>query len=327
MKTIAYLVYGGRREYHLELTLSVASATKYIRENGSDIRIVLICDRENIRPDLPVESLLFDEIQLSNWTGNGTYTHAAKLSALMMALRTLDGPVALVDTDTVFLDHPQRVFDKIGPGRSVMHVHERPIGESSVWQPLLAVVPAEVNGFAIHASSAMNNSGVIGVDPADIGLLDEALKLMFSLHEIHPIFNIEQFAVTQGLLKGTRVSAISDLIYHYWITHERLFMHAAAQNICPQFTVENFERLVTAPIKLGMPDKRLIDKVVTALKSRLRRWDGDYRFADAAYRASKATKDADHAKVWRTIARSQVTRSARDPAQARKDFPGLFDQD
>lgn len=327
MKTIAYLMYGARREYHLELTLSVASAIKHTRADGSDIKIVMICDEANARHDLPVDLIIFNETQFCEWTENGTYTHAAKLNALLLALRTLNGQVALIDTDTVFLDHPQRVFDRIGPGRSAMHVHEKPIGESPVWQPLLDSAPAQVEGFAIDASSAMNNSGVIGVNSKDIGLIEEALKLMLSLYKIHPVFNIEQFAVTQALLKGTRVSTVADVIYHYWITHERLFMHAAAQRICPEFTVQNFERLVRAPIALGMPEKRLSDKVATALKSRLRGWDGDYRFADAAYRASKATKDADHAKVWRTIARSQVTRSARDPAQARKDFPGLFDQD
>jgi len=149
---------------------------------------------------------------------------------------------------------------------------------------------------------------------------------MFSLYDIYPVFNIEQFAVTQALLKKTRLSVVSDTIYHYWPAHERLFMHAAARSVCPEFTKQNFERLVQAPISLGMPSKRFSDKVITAVKSRLRGWDGDYRFADAAYRASKATKNADHAQIWRKIARSQVTRSNGDPTQARKDFPGLFDQ-
>lgn len=327
MKTIAYLMYGARREYHLELTLSVASAIKHIQANGSDIQIILICDEANVRYDIPVDLMVFDDTQFLEWTENGTYTHAAKLNALLLALRTVGGKVALSDTDTVFLDHPDCLFDRIGPGRSVMHVHEKAIGESLVWQPLLDKAPAEVEGFAIDASSPMNNSGIIGVDFADIGLIEEALNLMLSLHKIHPVFSIEQFAVTQALLKGTHVSTVEDVIYHYWITHERLFMHAAAQRICPDFTEQNFERLMAAPIKLGMPEKRLSDKVVTAVKSRICGWDGDYRFADAAYRASRATKDSDHAQVWRTIARSQVTRSKRDIAQARKDFPGLFDQD
>lgn len=326
MKTIAYLMYGARREYHLELTLSVASAIKHIRTDGSDIQIVLICDEANTRHDLPVDLIVFEDAQFREWTENGTYTHAAKLNALLLALRTLGGQVALTDTDTVFLDHPERVFDRIAPGRSVMHVHEKPIGESSVWRPLLDSAPAEVEGFAIGASSVMNNSGIIGLDSANISLIEEALKLMLSLHKIHPVFNIEQFAVTQGLLKGTHVSTVEDLIYHYWITHERLFMHAAAHSICPQFTGQNFERLVETPIALGMPNKRFSDKVMTAVKSRLRGWDGDYRFADAAFRASKSTKNADHAQVWRAIARSQVTRSGYDIAQAQKDFPGLYDQ-
>lgn len=320
-------MYGSRREYHLELTLSVASATRYLRAKKSNIRIVLICDRENLRPDLPAESIVFDTPEFETWTNGGTYTHAAKLGALAMAVQQLDGPVALIDTDTVFVGHPDLVFDRIGPGQSVMHVHEKAIGELSFWQPLLDRSPEEVDGFAINRQSLMNNSGVIGIDQADIEIIDKARSLMFSLHQIYPVFNIEQFAVTQALLKKTSINVVSDVIYHYWITHERLFMHAAAHSICPQFTRQNFERLVEAPITLGMPDKRFSDKVLTAVKSRLRGWNGDYRFADAAYRAAKATKNADHARVWRTIARSQVARSACDPEQARRDFPGLFDQE
>lgn len=50
----------------------------------------------------------------------------------------LQCPVALVDTDTCFADHPAKLFERIGPGASVMHAFEYRIGETELWSPLLA---------------------------------------------------------------------------------------------------------------------------------------------------------------------------------------------
>ncbi|WP_375427112.1 hypothetical protein [uncultured Sphingomonas sp.] len=323
MKTLAYLLYGNRREYQLELTLSIASLLRHLQKQPSKVQIVLICDRESVRSDLPIECRIIEPSQFANWTRRGSYNHAAKVGALTMMLENSDGPVALIDTDTIFMKHPDELFERVKPGCSVMQADDRPIGELDFWSSLLNTCPPDLLDFEINPNSPMKNSGVIGVDQADAYAIKEASDLMFAMHDIEPVFNIEQFAVTCALAKNTILTVVPDLVHHYWPVHERLFMHAMIDEMCPQFTEENLSRLVETPIKIGLPPKRVIDKINAAVRSRLFGWDGDYRFAFIAYRTALATENPTHANIWREIARLQLARGTHDSRRLKRDFPGL----
>ena len=323
MKTIAYLIYGDRREYQLELTLSVASIIRHLRRAPSDIRIVLVCDRQDIRLDLPVEYSVFSRADFDFWTDGGKYQHAAKLGALKKIIDDTEGPVAFVDTDTIFLRHPDEMFAHIKSARSVMQKRDAPIGELDYWHELLRKAPSTVAGYPIRASSPMNNSGVIGIDQADVSWIEEAKSLVFALHRIEPVFNIEQFAVTCALAKHTVLSVIPDIVYHYWPTHERLFQHAYVEDTVPSFTAQNFERLVKKTDQIGLPQKRFLDRVVATIKGKLHRWDGDYKFAFLAYRSALSTDDPMHSQVWMNIARNHLARNSYPASRIARDFPAI----
>lgn len=321
MKTIAYLVYGSRREYQLELTYSVLSAIHFIGRQPSNYRVVLITDQGNERPDLPIEHLTFSRQEFNSWTRSGTYMHKAKVHALMKAMDHFKGSVALIDTDTYFLDHPDRLFQRIGPGKSVMHASEGNLRQYEFWNPLLERVTAPIAGYDVTGESKMINSGVVGVDFADRHLLDEVVPLIDSLYDIHPIFNIEQFAFAAVLSEHTQVSVCPDVVYHYWGC-ERGFLHSQIEHLFPTFSSELFYRYVDAIPRLGYPKKQRSDQFKAMIVGLLRHHGNEYRFAYIAYLSALtlSTSDPPNASVWAGIALTMLEKNSFPAKHVVRDF-------
>lgn len=324
MKTIAYLHYGNKREYALELTYSIASIVSFLRSDPSDIRLLLITDEKGQRSDLPVDHLLFSNELFAQWTHDGHYSHAAKVHALIWAADQTAGPLALIDTDTYFTSHPDNLFDKIRPGHSVMQTPEGTIGSLDFWRPLLNAAPEEVAGYPITPHSPMNNSGVIGVDQADKAMLAEILPIMEELYAICPVFNIEQFAVTCVLARHTQLTVAPDIVYHYWPYHERAFAHAAAAKALPEFTSENFDRLVASFRPFKIPRKRRMDLLRTKIAGTLFGWPAPYHFAYLAGLSARSSVDAGEANAWAAIAAYFIRQGDYPSAWVRRDFRGLL---
>ncbi len=176
MNTIAYLIYGGKREYQLELSYSVASAKQFIGQDP-EWQLLLITDAANIRPDLPLRHLIFNDAQFSMWTSGGKYNHAAKVEALGYAAEQHPGKIALVDTDTFFKAHPACLLGKVSPGHTVMHAEDGRLGQFDYWLPLIARSGGSSQGYAVCRESMMFNSGVVGLHTSDSHLLKEAARV------------------------------------------------------------------------------------------------------------------------------------------------------
>jgi hypothetical protein len=324
LKVIAYLLYGSRREYHLELTYSVLSAMHFIGSDQSAYRVVLITDEANRRRDLPVEHLIFSSEEFNRWTRNETYMYEAKVHALTKAMDHFKCPVALVDTDTYFLDHPQKLFQQVGPGKSVMHALEGNLGNLALfdfWVPLLDRITAPVVGYTVNRDSLMFNSGVVGVDFSDRHVLDDVPPLIHALYAIYPLFNIEQFAFAAVLSKHTRVGFCPEIVYHYF-GYERAFIHLQVGELFPTFSSELFNSYVDEVPRLGYPGKRRSDQLKAALIATLRHHSKDYRFAYLAYLCalSKSESDPPEASVWAHTALSMLRHSRFPTKHIKSDF-------
>ena len=323
MKTLAYLVYGNKREYRLELAYSLASIVPFEAQGARGIRRLLVTDQPDLAQGLPVDVLLIDKARLAEWTQDGQYSHAAKIHALAAVLEHSDGPVALIDTDTYFLRSPGELFARIGSGRSVMQAADAPIGQLHFWRRLLANAPATVAGYAISAASPMNNSGVIGMDPTDRGIVPEMIALMGELHSIDPVFNIEQFAVTCVLDRHTELSVAPDIVHHYWPLHERWFIHAAVENAAGGTDPIAIDRLSTPFIRFGYPPKRVIDQVAARVRGTIGGWDHVYRYAYLAYLSALSSRSVREANVWAAIAADALRDTQSPTASIRSDFRKL----
>jgi hypothetical protein len=331
MKVIAYLLYGGKREYQLELFFSMISAMRYLQAQPEPIKIVILGDRVSFAPfdpDFPAEQLLISDAELNEWTRDRTYFHRLKIFALLKALDHYQAPVALVDTDTLFLDHPMRLFERISPQRSVMHRLETnfQMQADPFWQPIAEHIGAGITiaGIPITPETAAFNSGVIGVDPTNRAALEKAIPILDQLYAITPAFDVEQFSVTAALNQFTEVVASDDVVQHY-CTYEKEFMRLQIAEVIPDFSTATFNQQVAtnAEITPTYPPQQRRDRLIARFLSSARCWNDDYRFAYLAYRnaLANALKDSPRANIWARIALQQVKlsliryKSERAPAE------------
>lgn len=323
MKVLTYLIYGNKREYQLELALSVLSALQFLTKSQESVTICVVSDRHDIGLDLPIDRLVISPKEFAEWTQAGTYHYRAKILALMKAIDHYQAPAVLVDTDTVFLQSPARLFDRISPQQSVMHDFEYEIRDVPYWKPLLEKLGdgIEIEGMQIVPRSPMYNSGVIGIDVANRSLLDKALAVQDKLYALSPIFNIEQFAVTIPLYHYTQLVTSTDVIWHYWGLH-RDFIHVQTDRLLQSASLANLDTLLAnlAALKLGVPAKPPLEKAMNRLLGFTKRWDNDYRFAHLCYRCALfySTKDGEYANAWAKLALGGVKRSI-DPMMIRPD--------
>ena len=70
--------------------------------------------------------------------------------------------------------------------------------------------------LTMTASEPMWNSGVVGVDPADRRLIDEAIHLTDQLCSRLRMHTLEQFALGIVLGRATRLREALDVVFHYW---------------------------------------------------------------------------------------------------------------
>ncbi|MDP3262595.1 MAG: hypothetical protein U1E06_05110 [Tabrizicola sp.] len=270
MPVLLYLLYGTDDRYHSELTFSVASALHHLAHKQSELRIVLVTDQGNQRPDLGVEHILITEEQIFRWQLDGRYNHALKPFVVQHALTLLKEKLAFVDTDTFFLKDPRLLFERVGPGRTALFCDEGALGDGRPGRPALfsdevalgedmqdswantvKALPDGVCGYDLSLNTRMNNSGIIGIDPADADLLDDVIAVMSALRAVDPVFTAEQLAATIVFREKTMVSFCSDVVDHY-LGRSSGYYHYQFQKRYPKRDALAFQKLVE-----NLPDIQL----------------------------------------------------------------------
>ena len=313
MRIIAYFLYGASDEYKLELALSVISAitqeNKQLEDALDRITYCVVTDQKKIPYDLPVEILHLEPGELANWTDNGAYNHRAKPLAMLKVLDYYKCPVAMIDTDTYFIDTPQIIFEKIDRYNSVMHDFEYLIGSQSIWVNLLAKINGCINlgGYVIDGDSPMFNSGVVGLSFDNRHLLCDSLAIIDELNKIDSVFNIEQFAVGLSLNKKTKIHVCKNVVRHYWGI-DRDFYRIQASRFFQDFSINNLAKNIDSITsqKFGTPRIPLSFKFMARVLCFLRGWTDAQRFSYICHLCEKyySKKDTKYASAWRSLANS-----------------------
>ncbi len=177
--------------------------------------------------------------------------HRRKILALERGLQELGGSVILVDSDTYFTATPSRLFERIKKGRSVLHMVEGNIGtmKEQTHRKLADLLAhkqlVDRGGRLIDFGPlpAMWNSGVVGLDAGDSGLLADVLHLTDEVYRRISIHTAEQFALGHVLGRHTRCAAASDIVYHYWLPYlRRPFRDRVARILSMHETLPPLER-------------------------------------------------------------------------------------
>ena len=226
-----YLDYGGLPQYRRELRYSLISLQAALgAEPGA--RIVIYTDAPTVYARWPVEVVDISG-RIQAWSGDGLYHHRIKPAVVLDALKRFDAPVCFVDSDSI-----------IRPG---FHAEvSAKMAPQDVWSVTKCAVV--MNGFELmnpfpplkgfrttlpHAGyyhydvtqSWMFNSGLIGVSPMHIPIMEDTLAYIDALIGRAKKFpTLEQLALSEVLrISQTAVAEVKDTFLHYWQGRQRIW--------------------------------------------------------------------------------------------------------
>ena len=229
MNNLVYLTYGHGPHVD-ELVFSVLSALHTIGPNSTDYRIIVYTDNLSILGELPVQMELLSEKVLADWAGPFDFNHRRKIFAIKDALQKFGGRLVYCDADTYFLKHPRKIFARIRPGHTVMHIWEGHLPYCHGSDVAAFLEDHDLRTIAgrrwnITPNTPMFNAGVIGLHEADISLLDRsclpdrpdlharsdsydrAIRVFSMLRSVHQITRVVRYHLS--LLADAASSGIS----------------------------------------------------------------------------------------------------------------------
>lgn len=284
MLTLATVIYGDNPDYRTELFGSVLSILKL--QQSPDTRVVVYTDKAMPDFPLPVIERVIPAGDWQAWTHNFTITHLVKLHLLKHALQESGNPVMYFDTDTLFVQPPERLAARLAADHALMHAAEGPIADHDIWQKIVSWLGQgrDIAGILVTPESLMYNSGIVGVVPAHGPALERAVQIADALFEIDPIFSLDQFSTSCALGQQAAVSGCEDAVLHYWGWNRAFVRQAIAEfrdkhaGADPSRLCREFDAAVIA----AQPSINWRDRLTNRLYCSTRKLNNEWRFARLA---------------------------------------------
>ncbi len=234
MLNYLYLDYGGRPQYRAELKYSLISLRAELDPGRS--RIVVASDAPEAYRAWPVTVMDIGS-RLQEWSGGGLYHHRIKPALVRAALEAFAEPVLFLDSDSIIRPGFHGAVEDKMAASVVMNRFEKhnpfpPLKGFRTQLPHLGAYRYDV------AHSLMFNSGLIGMKPEHLPLLDDTLAMIDALIGRAKKFpTVEQFALSEVLrLSQTPVAEIHDSFLHYWQGRRRIYMaNRIAKTLSPDW--------------------------------------------------------------------------------------------
>jgi hypothetical protein len=167
-----------------------------------------------------VKARVLSPEEIRAWRGPHDFVHRLKAAMIRDSVRRdSDGKLLYVDADVAFRTSPLEVFERIGPGRAVLHVREydvltHPTKQLRRFRRRMRKVT--FRGRPVELAHGMWNAGAVGLDATHYPLVDEWLSLVDEVYPQWPYWIHEQWAISQLLERAGTVSPADDVVFHYW---------------------------------------------------------------------------------------------------------------
>lgn len=220
---LIYLLYGERHIYQLEAKFSILTALA--RCKPAELPVIrVLTDQPQAFVGWPVEVITLDPQTLQAWTGDGGYIHRRKACAIAQAGQWADKTV-FIDTDTVFLQSPQKLFSQVDAGQFLVDEVEMSWAEAARSSYCRGFTDGVAEaGDAPAADLRLCNSGVMGFTRDNAGIAERAIQRIDAwtryAHELH---TIEQIAFSFEL-HGAHINEARGVINHYFAMKQ--YVHA-----------------------------------------------------------------------------------------------------
>jgi hypothetical protein len=252
MDNLLYLSYG-QGPHVDQLVYAVLSALHVLGRDRNTYRIIVYTDSPAILSDLPVHIEPLSAEVLIEWAGPFEFNHRRKIFVIKDALEKFGGRLVYCDCDTYFLEHPGKLFARIRPGHTVMHIREGHLDDCHGSDIAVFLEDHNLRTIAggrwnITPETPMFNAGVLGLHEADISLLDEVVYLTDQIYPHVRIHTIEQFAFSACFRQFTKLRQSYDIVHHYWPPPGRALFGEKLQRVFHDPSVssqeERFRRLL-----------------------------------------------------------------------------------
>ncbi|WP_165673316.1 hypothetical protein [Metapseudomonas otitidis] len=213
-RQLVYLVYGRKTEYHQEAKFSILSALHHAA--GQCPRILVYTDEPEQFANWPVDVVGLDADTLAAWTGTAAYLHRRKAAAIRDALQYAEQSI-FIDTDTLFLNSPLELFDRLANVAWLVDEVEGVWSECDRDSLREVVGPYLAEQYGVDESMLLINSGVLGFNIEASRLMDETLELIDVLHPMAPrVHTVEQFAVSVAARHLGQPAESRGVVRHYY---------------------------------------------------------------------------------------------------------------
>lgn len=219
---LVYLVFGAPT-YHQEAVFSIASALAGLRKTPDQaLDIQVFSDNPKPYEHLPVRVRALDEQTRMAWSAPHGYHFRTKHIALRKVLDECERAL-LIDTDTFFHGSPLELFERIKPGTLLCNAVNLRFGMYRDSELYTQLAPALKERGLADDEMPLINSGVIGLERQDAGLLDRSIALMDELYPLaQGAYTLEEFCLGVAAYRSKQISQCPDLIHHYW-SRKQLF--------------------------------------------------------------------------------------------------------
>ena len=196
MLTYLYLDYGGLPKFRQELKYSLISLKAEL--GTREAAIAVYTDAPATYRNWPVTAVDIAG-QIAPWSGGGLYRHRIKPAVVLDALGRFAGPVCFLDADSIVRPGFHAEVTAKMADAVVMNIFEK----KNPYPPLSGFrcrLPHLGDYRYDTGQSVMYNSGLIGVRPEHVPVLEDALAMIDALIGRAKKFPaIEQFALSEML--------------------------------------------------------------------------------------------------------------------------------
>jgi hypothetical protein len=227
-----YLDYGGLPKYRRELKYSLISLRQELA-GAPGVRIAVYTDAPAVYANWPVEVVDISG-HIRAWSGEGVYHHRIKPAAVLDALTRFAAPVCFIDSDSIIsCGFHAEVTAKMAP-QEVWSVTKTAVvmNRFELMKPFpplkgfRTTLPHRGRYHYDPAQSWMFNSGLIGVSPVHLPLMEDTLAFIDALiGRARKFPTLEQFALSEVVrLNQIPVAEVRDTFVHYWQGRRRIYM-------------------------------------------------------------------------------------------------------
>ena len=273
-KVVLYIVYGEDQAYYDGALFSFLTFRHWMLDSNQ-IEIVVLTEKPESFTGYPIKTLLMSKEQKNEWSLNGQYHFRIKnrgLAFVMDKLKLKDSDkILFFDTDTYFHKSPLPLFDLIQSDQALFYLNEGLIYDRKrffTYVENLKGKKIEIDGesYELSKESALWGCLMVGIMTNMRPSLDWADNLLLKFIDMVPVHTIEQFALSESLLKKYRLVEGKNFVSLYSTSRKK----EHANNILSNFFKENKMSHIDEQVSLAQ-NVRIKRPLYIVLKQRFQR--------------------------------------------------------